>query len=274
MTPSGPAASTASRSWRPRWRKPGGVAAGGAVVEIELDLLEREPGAERVDRHPHLAAEAGREREARRPGPRAERAAAPRAARAGATPVRSRTSSRPTRLARPKPPPTRRLNAATARSASLVGQRQERPAQVGVDKEERARAARRARRPRAPRPCRAARRGGRRRPRPRRAPPSGPRSARRRRSPPPRGSRAGATATVSADPVLLVPRRDEDGEPRGPRGATHPRPAAARSGGRSRRWRSRRTRSGRARRRRAAGRAPGGPAEMSMSSTVEIPRSR
>ncbi len=42
------------------------VATGRAVVEVELDLLELEPGAKRVDRHPYLAAEAGRERKARR----------------------------------------------------------------------------------------------------------------------------------------------------------------------------------------------------------------
>ena len=44
------------------------VAARRAVVEVELDLLEGEAGAERVDRHAHLAAEAGSEREAGRAG--------------------------------------------------------------------------------------------------------------------------------------------------------------------------------------------------------------
>ena len=72
----GPQASTASSSWRPRWRNPREVAAGGAVAQRQLDLLDPEAGAGGVDRHPHLAAEPGREREARRPCRRRERALA------------------------------------------------------------------------------------------------------------------------------------------------------------------------------------------------------
>ena len=49
-------------------REAGGVTAGRAVVEVEVDLLHAQPGSERVDRHPHLAAEPGCEREARGAG--------------------------------------------------------------------------------------------------------------------------------------------------------------------------------------------------------------
>ena len=58
-------ASSTSRSWRPRWRKPR-VAAGRAVLELELDLDDLQPRPGRVDRHTRLHAEAGREREAGR----------------------------------------------------------------------------------------------------------------------------------------------------------------------------------------------------------------
>ena len=43
------------------------IPAGRAVAEVELDLADVEPGLQRVDRHPHLAAEAARHREAGRP---------------------------------------------------------------------------------------------------------------------------------------------------------------------------------------------------------------
>ena len=52
----------------PPVEEPRRVAARGPVVEVDLDLLDGEAGAERVDGHAHLAAEAGREREAGRPG--------------------------------------------------------------------------------------------------------------------------------------------------------------------------------------------------------------
>ena len=58
LTACGPHASTRSASWRPRWAKPRSVAAGRAVLEVELDLLDLEPGADGVDRHPRLDAEA------------------------------------------------------------------------------------------------------------------------------------------------------------------------------------------------------------------------
>ena len=50
-----------------------GIAPGGAVTERQLDLAELEPGARGVDRHPHLAAEAGRDGEAGGPGRGRER---------------------------------------------------------------------------------------------------------------------------------------------------------------------------------------------------------
>jgi hypothetical protein len=53
-------------------REAGGVTAGRAVVEVEVDLLHAQPGSERVDRHPHLAAEPGCEWEARGAGPLAQ----------------------------------------------------------------------------------------------------------------------------------------------------------------------------------------------------------
>src|SRR5918996_469783 len=57
-----------SGSRRPRGvDEPRRVTAARPVLEVELDLLEGEPGAQRVDRHAHLAPEPGREREACRP---------------------------------------------------------------------------------------------------------------------------------------------------------------------------------------------------------------
>src|SRR5207253_647263 len=46
------------------------IATGRPVLEVELPLLDGEPGADGVDRHPYLAAEAGREREDDRTGGR------------------------------------------------------------------------------------------------------------------------------------------------------------------------------------------------------------
>ena len=112
-------ASSDVASWRPRWTKPREVAAGRAVLERQLDLLDAEPGARRVDRHPRLAAEARREREdgrarapresARWPGERLARLEPARAAGSAPAPRASRARSRR---------PAARANAATARSAS------------------------------------------------------------------------------------------------------------------------------------------------------------
>ena len=52
-----------SRSWRPRWPNPRSVAAGRAMLEVELDLGDAKAGACGVDRHPRLDTEAGRDRE-------------------------------------------------------------------------------------------------------------------------------------------------------------------------------------------------------------------
>ena len=66
LTPSGPAGEQRRRaSWRAAVHEAARVAAGRAVRERQLDLRDAQPGADGVDRHPHLAAEAGREREAR-----------------------------------------------------------------------------------------------------------------------------------------------------------------------------------------------------------------
>ena len=43
------------------------VAPGRAVVEVEVDLLDGEPGPQRVDGHAHLTPESRRKREAGRP---------------------------------------------------------------------------------------------------------------------------------------------------------------------------------------------------------------
>ena len=52
----------------------GEVAARRAVLEVELDLADVEPGPQRVDRHPRLDAEAGRDREHLGARPSRERA--------------------------------------------------------------------------------------------------------------------------------------------------------------------------------------------------------
>ena len=66
LTACGPQASTRSASWRPRCANPRRSRPVGAVLEVELDLLHLEPGADGVDRHPRLDPEAHRDREDRR----------------------------------------------------------------------------------------------------------------------------------------------------------------------------------------------------------------
>ena len=99
-------------------REPAQVAAGRPVLELELDLLDREPGPNRVDRHPRLDAEAHCDGEHAARGPLPTASAGPRAARASRRPHRRRISERAARLASPKPPPSLTLNTATARSES------------------------------------------------------------------------------------------------------------------------------------------------------------
>ena len=62
-----------SRSWAPRWTNPAERAAGRAVFEVELELVDPVAGADRVDRHPDLHPIAGCEREHRPQNLRAHR---------------------------------------------------------------------------------------------------------------------------------------------------------------------------------------------------------
>ncbi len=94
------------------------IAAARAMAQRELELLNAEPRANRVDRHPHLAAEAGSRREAGNARGRRERALArERLARVEAgrarEPVRALRASRFRSLR-----PGARRNAAIVRSAS------------------------------------------------------------------------------------------------------------------------------------------------------------
>ena len=83
----------------------------------------RQARLHRVDRHPRLAAEPGREREARR-ARRRERKRCPESGSRGveAAPQPDQGAAR-ARFAIPKPPPCARSNAATARSASALEER-------------------------------------------------------------------------------------------------------------------------------------------------------
>ena len=94
-----------------------GVAAGCAMTQRQLALPDAEPRADRIDRHPHLAAEPRREREAGSRARLRRARAGPKAVR-WRKPLRARMSARAARFARPKPPPCRSANAATVRSAS------------------------------------------------------------------------------------------------------------------------------------------------------------
>ena len=171
------------------------------------------PGADGVDRHPRLAAEAGREREA---APRARRPrarAGPRAARA----PRSR-SAQPDQRARRALREPEAAAAASAKAATRGRRRRRRaaarsPREVGVAEQQRARPAPRARPSVSawPLPRRGSRsdaragRLGRVRGR-RRA------SRRRRRRPRRPGTAARSAVDGRADPRLLVARGDEDGD--------------------------------------------------------------
>ena len=161
-------------------REPAQVAAGRAVLEIELDLLDLEAGADGVDRHPRLDAEAHRDgehgRRGRAPsgdaGPRAARAARGRSAAGSAS---ARPSSRARGRRRPAPR-TPRSPAPPRTRRAAAGRRGDRRRRAGAGP---ARAA--ARRASAPGPCRGARAGSRARRPPRRARRSRRASRRRRR---------------------------------------------------------------------------------------------
>ena len=182
----------------------------GAVLELELGLLDREPGVRGVDRSSRLARRSPPRAGRRRHAPSESDAAGPRAARAPSKPDASRISRRAASFAIPKPPPCRRANAATARSRVAVEQRPQVAAEVGVAEQERARAA----------PSRSAsvsawplpRRGS----RSTRAPAASARrrsrraSRRRRRSPPRSGNCRAELGDGRPDPRLLVARGDED----------------------------------------------------------------
>ena len=207
-----------------------GVATRGSVVEVDLDLLEGEAGAQRVDGHAHLAAEARREREADGPGARAHE------------PLAGQRLPGADARAQPDQLPPHALGEAEA-AADPPAERGHR--QVGLASGERAGAIRagrrrragavpaapRARRPTAPRPFRAAPPVGRRR---RRPPPARPCRSSDRPSTTitsASGKSRRRAATVSAMRSSSFRAGDEDGQPRGRRGATHPRPAAGSIGG-------------------------------------------
>ena len=120
-------------------REPAQVATRRPMLELELDLLDLEPGADGVDRHPRLDAEAHRDREHRRASPLPTASAGPRGARAASRPQRSRISERAARLARPKPPPSLTLNTAIARSASVAASAAQVADEIRVTEEQRPR---------------------------------------------------------------------------------------------------------------------------------------
>ena len=86
--------------------EPADVAAGRAVLEVELDLRDAKAGAGGVDRHPRLDAEAGRDGKELRAG-RAREAALTGERLADAKPPAPATSARATDFAIPSPPPAR-----------------------------------------------------------------------------------------------------------------------------------------------------------------------
>ena len=164
FTASGPAARSASSSWRPRCANPAAsrpvarwsrsrstssTLSPARSASIVIRTSQPNPGAS--GKH------AARARSLRRRWPESGSRAV--------KPVRRWMSSRATRLAMPNPPPTRCVNAATRRSAS-PSEGAQRPPQVGVAEEERARRGHRARPRSAPRLYLAPRGGGRPRPPP------------------------------------------------------------------------------------------------------------
>ena len=74
MTACGPQASSEVGELAAAVGEPAQVAPGRAVLEVELDLLDLEPGADGVDRHPRLDAEAHRDGEHGGAGARGEAA--------------------------------------------------------------------------------------------------------------------------------------------------------------------------------------------------------
>ncbi len=205
----------------------GGVATRGPVVEIELHLLEGEARPERVDRHPHLGAEARRQREAGLPRPRPEEALArERLARRGARPQAHELA--PDALCDPEASAHATAERGDCEIGLALGERAQRAAEVRVGQEQWPRR-------------RGALAGG------ERLALSEPLDAKHDRS-----SRLGAlrgpilrapvdddhvgvreVATEGgdglADPLLLVPSGNDDRQALGPRGAIHPRPRGARS---------------------------------------------
>ncbi len=90
-------------------REPAQVTARRAMLELELDLLDLEPGADRVDRHPRLDPEAHRDREDRGARPRGEPPLArERLARDEAAAQPDQRAGRPSSRARSRRPPWRR----------------------------------------------------------------------------------------------------------------------------------------------------------------------
>ena len=262
-----PAASSASTSWRPRWAKPAASRPVARCSSGSSTLLDAQPGADGVDRHPHLAAEARREREAGRARRRRERRWPESGSRAS-KPVSSADERAAGALGDPEAAALPLGERGDGEVGAASSERAQVAAQVGVAEQQRARrrgalgerqrlalaAPRRAGATRAPAASRALGR------RVARAVVGDDDLA-------PRGTPPRSAATVCADPLLLVARGDEDGQR-----LSHP---LARPG-RQRRQRavgrpSPSARSGRAAAPASSSASASRPAGVSTSSTVERP---
>ncbi len=112
------------------------------MLEVERDLPDVEPGAERVDRHPRLDAEAGRHREHRRPRVARQQAlTGERLVHAPSAATLDERSGNALREPDPAAHPARERG--DGEVAAGVGQRTQVAAQVGVAEEERPVATRR-----------------------------------------------------------------------------------------------------------------------------------
>src|SRR6185503_6639055 len=114
------------------------VAPGRAVVEIEVDLLDGEPGPQRVDGHAHLTPESRRKREAGCSRLLAQPALA--RERLAGREARPQTDElAPDALGEPEPTADAARERRHAQIRFSLRERRQRPAQVGVAEEERAR---------------------------------------------------------------------------------------------------------------------------------------
>ena len=203
---------TASTSWRPRWANPAAsrpVARWSSSSSISSSVEAR---PERVDRHPHLAAEAGGEREARGAGPRAQSAART-AARAATSPVRRRDRARRRPAWRSRSPrrPAPRMRRPRGRPSLSASGRSDPARSASQGAAGPGGAARSPAVSASPFPSRSSRSDHARRP-PRRARPSRSRRAAVDDDHLGVGQVAPERRRPSRRSALLVPRRDEDGE--------------------------------------------------------------